>query len=226
MINNPILAEMSVEDLQQRYLNTFVRYNNKIIYISSIYNDKYIDVIHTHGRENIRFDSHLLDISRPRPRWVIYNDRPYYVYYLFTRQFRRGFSSENTVIQCINIIVNINNNASTFDILNKMYMQECEKIKMSTEELLQLTKSHHSCVQLSPQIMVINVGKERAVFFREKFIGNYGSVDLNFVEELKEHIGDYKNENAVQPIRADEEPAKIKNQARPIFRPIAYEYYR
>lgn len=104
MIHNPLLADMSVEDLNQRYRNTYVLYNNVPTYIREFLDKGHV-IINTQktAEEVVEFGWAKLNVMRPRSRWFVGKDVNYsfYLSYPPKKQFHRGLCAENTQLSIV-----------------------------------------------------------------------------------------------------------------------------
>lgn len=202
MLANPMLAELTIDDLSRRYEGSFVKYNDSVVLVKSFtasFGGKVsIGFAGLEGYEEKPFDYRLLDISRPLPRWVIVPDgeeAPYFINYTFARQFVRGFNPENTTIRRCRVKRNILPSFACCIILQEFYKEPMKKQRITLKEALNIETDK----LLSSQILLSRNadGDSVDVFFREKYIGVVGKVLREFEQEMTELIGDYINEHPV-----------------------------
>lgn len=215
MLINPLLKEMDLHDLNRRYSNTFVRYNDEVVFIGEfvpIIGGIEFSYTTIKSRLTKKFNHNLLDITRPQPRWIISDKRPYYLNYIFDRQWHRGFCKQNSKIRSLGRDVNLLPSLGCISLLQKFYDDPWEKINISTDEVKKRCMKDGS-ILLSPQVLVS--GDDLNVYFRELYIGNLGKVYPAFTQELKELVKDYVNEDTAFPVRNQNPRGK---QERPLFR--------
>lgn len=219
---NPLLKDMGVDDISKRYTNTFVRYDGNILYIQGFTTDfnnvgkNKVNIVYSHkkGLKTDTFNPELLDTYRPPPRWLKVNQKPFYIHYLFERQWHRGFCRQNTSILGMGYRYVEIPSMECFDIIEELY-KPSEIIRCTTSKLNKILKE--GPVILSPQIAVIprEDGLINEVFFRERPIGLFGKVEKLFEQELRELISDYENDAPVVPAPdARIKPKKIDNKMR------------
>ena len=202
MLANPMLAELTIDDLSSRYEDSFVKYNDSVVLVksftASLDGKVIIGFTGLEGYEEKPFDYRLLDISRPLPRWVIVPDggeASYFINYTFARQFVRGFNPENTTIRRCRVKRNILPSFACCIILQEFYKEPMKKQRITLKEALNIEADK----LLSSQILLSRNadGDSVDVFFREKYIGVVGKVLREFEQEMTELIGDYVNEHPV-----------------------------
>ena len=203
---NTLLNDMTVEDLHRRYSNTFIRYDGEIIFVhgfDGLNVQKSIKYVTNRGIRVKPFDGNLLDASRPAPRWIKVDDKSfYYINYLFERQWHRGFCKSNTVVRNrLGDKTAVGDGMIMFQLLDILYNNNNDqRLRYSMKDVYESVAAGKSLL-LSPQILISpDVAKNPLVLFREKVIGYFGKVEKYFVQELKESIGDYVNEDHVQPV--------------------------
>jgi len=227
---NPLLAEMSVNDLQRRYSGAFVRYKDRIVLVEdfALMAGSAVKFMYTteKGRVTEQFNPTLLDIERPKPRWIYQAHRKaaYYLNYTFDRQWHRGITRQNTQITCLNAKgvsqVRIPS-VELFEVINDFYLAPFHSIKCSMQDVkAQIAKDGFA--PLSPYIMIAKlnspaIGKEQSyVWYREKCVGGLGDIESIFVQELKELVGDYTNENNAKHVPGGKSATIIKQIQRPV----------
>lgn len=205
MLVNPLLFDMTTQDLAQRYRNTFAKYDNAISFISNI-STKEIYITTRKGSSVLQFDPRKLDVFRPAPRWVVNENDLFYIHYKFNKQFARGFCADNTTILTFNPQGVFGRKLrfpemKVFNALTTLYDAEINTIRCSVRDVFkELDKQ--GWMLLSPQVVIIqDEGANNQIFFREKCIGLFGSCNPLFCQEVKELVGDYTNEDDAWHIR-------------------------
>lgn len=115
MLNSPILKDMSVDDLNQRYLGTYILYGQRPFqcngFRKSASRGVRVEIILARaddiiGEEALSkyqpFDWSKLDTSRPLPGYYVLNMFPAFVTYHTNRQYQRGLTMNNTSIRYLN----------------------------------------------------------------------------------------------------------------------------
>lgn len=104
-ITNPSLAELSTDDLNQRYRNTYIEYDGKPVIVERFHAGA-IMFQADDGMKQETFDWRKLNVARPESRWYLepspkqgQGPYPFHLSYLNSRQWSRGISSGNTVIR-------------------------------------------------------------------------------------------------------------------------------
>lgn len=112
MLANPLLAECSVEDLNQRYRETYISYKGQGRYcrgfgvndggrkILSLSNAGFVSAYDAEEKTEV-FEPLALDCERPPCRW--YKSKrgyPVFVRYSIARQWQRGICKRNTLLFC------------------------------------------------------------------------------------------------------------------------------
>lgn len=207
MVTNELLGHMSTEDLSRRYRGSFVRYGGEIILVNDFFSMTEFSYYTAKGMHTRPFEWPKLDVSRPAPQWFAYQERAYYLNYLWARQWHRGFCAANTVIRSYKGPVIRFPQTMHFEMLDIVHKETPRQLFQTTEEVRSMAKDK-GCLILSPQILVIGEYDECNVYFRELNIGPLGNVVATFADELKELIGDYKNVNDVPVVPVPKRPAK------------------
>lgn len=208
MRTNPLLKEMTLADLQRRYNGSLVRYNGQMVLVDDFTiareGFKIVYTIET-GRKSLAFDFNLLDIERPRPRWIYRPEekKAYYINYLFDRQWHRGFCRSNTQLLSLwpkggaNVKIP---SVQLFTVLDGFYTEPFNTIKCSVKDVNK-TIADTGIMQLSPYVVISLAGNAKpVVYYREKCIGYFGEVESLFAPEMKELVGDYRNEDNVRTV--------------------------
>lgn len=114
MLKNPILKDMAVEDLNQRYRDTYILYNQVPYYTYGFRKSQVRGVrveinlcemadIYKGDNGNWKaFNWELLDVSRPEAGWYSFNGVLSHVSYLMNKQYSRGVCAANTYIRKMN----------------------------------------------------------------------------------------------------------------------------
>ena len=144
MLKNPILKDMSVDDLNQRYRDTYVLYNQVPYYTygfrkSSVRGVR-VDInlcslAGLHNGDNggwKGFNWELLDVSRPEAGWYSLNGVLTHVSYLMNRQYSRGVCQANTYLRREGAGPNT---ADFFDLLTQQLGQRKQFPKKSMESI-------------------------------------------------------------------------------------------
>lgn len=104
MIVEEEIANLSVNDLLQRFQNTYVLYDKRIRVPQVFDGFRGKPIVRFQDSSEFEdFDYKLLDISRPDSRWYWYRkEHPFFLFYRPVRQFQRGMSGNNTSLFCPN----------------------------------------------------------------------------------------------------------------------------
>lgn len=123
MLANPILGELTLDDLNQRYRGTLVFYNSELRYCHGFdrVEGKHVVYLGTpiSDYQGVFFDWKLLDTSRIPPSWVPYTDNiPAFFWYTDDRQFSRGYNARSNVIMWTPLTsINLTGNTALYSCL-------------------------------------------------------------------------------------------------------------
>lgn len=192
MLVNPELGNMTEQDLNRRYSNSYVKYGDKIVWVVEFPTRTRIAIATGNEVRIEKFNWALLDVERPRPKWVQYKKEFFFVSYLMERQFTRGFNYNSTSIWCPNgnhLDIPGPKAPDVFDLFYKKQPYKRLSVKQIRDELKTSTG-----VLLSPQLLVY--GPPGMIMFRDQFLGELGKIGDLFLPEVKELIEDI-DENRV-----------------------------
>jgi len=145
MLKNPILKDMSVDDLNQRYRDTYVLYNQVPYYTYGFRKSTMrgvrvdINLCSLAGLHNgddggwEGFNWELLDVSRPEVGWYSLNGELTHVSYLMNKQYSRGVCQANTYLRVMSGAGP--NVADFFDLLTQQLGQRKQFPKKSMESI-------------------------------------------------------------------------------------------
>lgn len=145
MLKNPILKDMSIDDLNQRYRDTYVLYNQVPYYTygfrKSTMRGVRVDInlcslAELHNGDNggwKGFNWELLDVSRPEAGWYSLNGVLTHVSYLMNKQYSRGVCQANTYLRVMSGAGP--NTADFFDLLTQQLGQRKQFPKKSMESI-------------------------------------------------------------------------------------------
>jgi len=145
MLKNPILKDMSVDDLNQRYRDTYVLYNQVPYYTYGFRKSTMrgvrvdINLCSLAGLHNgddggwEGFNWELLDVSRPEVGWYSLNGVLTHVSYLMNKQYSRGVCQANTYLRVMSGAGP--NVADFFDLLTQQLGQRKQFPKKSMESI-------------------------------------------------------------------------------------------
>jgi hypothetical protein len=221
MLLNPELAIMLENDINRRYAGSYIRYDKEIVYVHSIEKAK-INYVKSNEGVIKKFEWEKVDCFRPAPRWVQFNNKFYYVSYLMERQFTRGFSrSSSSIWNPMDGQVPIPS-TKVWGILKELYDPVPKRILTNTNEVLAKLQISEG-VLLSPQVLLVNGNNGIVnVFFREYGIGTLKRLNPLFLQEIKELIGDYDENDArfIPGIEPAAQRARKKAMGDPVFAPL------
>lgn len=195
MLVQPILKDMNVEDLNQRYINSFINYGGEVVYVDGFFTSDttrfyYKKVIHgvTQEQEEVIFHWELLNGLRPVSRW--YKGRMDFYAYVFPilkKQYTRGVNVDNysfSILEdhrrSINLIIEA--------VLDERNQNLDWKSVFSIDDIW----SSYGTVILTPQIIVM--GGSKSIYYRSMRVGKVVDkkniiLEKGFIlEELKECI--------------------------------------
>lgn len=145
MLKNPILKDMSIDDLNQRYRDTYVLYNQVPYYTygfrKSTMRGVRVDInlcslagLHNGDNGGWKwFNWELLDVSRPEAGWYSLNGVLTHVSYLMNKQYSRGVCQANTHLRVMSGAGP--NTADFFDLLTQQLGQRKQFPKKSMESI-------------------------------------------------------------------------------------------
>lgn len=205
MLLNPELAKMTQEDLNQRYHNSYVRYNNQVLFCHTFDSRKKFTVSRKDELlRGVEFDWRLLDCTRPRPHWFKVDAGPLYISYWMERQYSRGFNPENCRIWSpVDGSLAMPSSLALAALTG--FFAPIEQKRTTLTKVLEDVEKFQRGVVVSPQLCV----QRDAVWYREKCIGTLRKVHPLFLMELKDIIEDY-DENDVRLAGYPEGPVAAK----------------
>lgn len=205
-MQNLLLKHMDKHDLDRRYSSTYVRYRNRIVYVNNFelgLDKPYINFTDAKGRYSEIFDGDSIDISRPKPCWVLagrQNPKAYYVNYKFERQWSRGFCQKNSIIRTAGNNMNLLPKMICLSILEAFYKPRPKnKVSYTLVDVKENLEESSFCL-LSPDVLVQRqpIQGRTVVYYKEADIGDFGKIDPLFVQELKELVKDYNNDENLE----------------------------
>lgn len=160
----PLLKDMSNDDLNQRYANSYVLYNKTVYYISGfIIGNKGQPILvgtDRRGRDtnlSLEFDWQLLDTSRPESKWYEWAGALMHLSYQPRRQYSRGICRNNTVLWTPR-----GGHAIHHDVVTALYNPAVRTYGHTPAQVLDATNSI-----LSKQMAMIN----NTLYYRSSHIG-------------------------------------------------------
>jgi hypothetical protein len=193
VVLNPLLQGMSVDDLNQRYRNTFIDYDGKVRNCHSFTPDganTRIMFANPDGASLELFDWQKLNTYRPRPRWFEYRSTsrryPICAAYRVARQWHRGFC--DTTIRLYNATTQAY--ASLDAVLPTFLYGESKPKRSYTEvEALALTKKYGHAI-LSDNLCLVGRDGVVKLWYKQAQIGafnNEGTLVLHKPEFEQEY---------------------------------------
>jgi hypothetical protein len=196
MLINPELGRMTTNDLNRRYQQSFIKYNDQIVYVNGFQGSFITYTKEPEGASSVKFNWKYLDISRPRPRWLQIDDTFVYLAYVMDRQFCRGFSDQSLTT----FVPHVENKRFLKRLpISQRLIEEFYKNKpvprSQTVDQICATLEKFSGVLLSSQLLLHKSQDSMNLYFREEKIGTIGAYSKDYEAELKETIEGLSDEN-------------------------------
>lgn len=197
MLVNPELSQMTGDDLNQRYSNTFVQYDGRLVWIDLFDGEgkRFLYQDHSGMKYHEKFEYTKLNIERPGTGWLAYEEEnmsyPFYLAYRNDRQWKRGTCDANMYVFSPTY-----NDPSYFLLYEKAYQnRELFKYQFPTNLVVDRVK-RNGFIILQNNLALISHSNKIQVYFRNTLIGDWkdktGFTLLSdvFKEELQESIPD------------------------------------
>lgn len=212
MLNNPILKDMGIEDLNQRYRETYIVYKEKPYFCNgfakSIAKGVRVNIILSDlgtlidGRSGAvtPFNWELLDTSRPAAGYYLTDgDAIVHLAYNTVRQYSRGLTPNNTSLRKLS---GQGCNYSTWFNVLEQHIKGMPRVyqKKTTQKILEELKNTRGCL-LSNLVAIYN----KMIFINLQQVGmidiNTGIIYLDkphYFEEIRDRVFDPIIEVGVQ----------------------------
>ena len=207
------LSELSFDDLNQRYRDTYIHYKDRTQWCSGFDMDNGKVIINVQnvtgdkealGKPDLTgvFDYNALQIERPRSQYYKYNGNVYYLFYTTNRQYARGLCDKNTTAWFPNIA-----KLPIFGLcaMGAYNSPQIQKVRFTCKNLFALKEDQDLA---SPYISFVREQDESfSFFYRLEWLGSIkeGSSVFNLAKsiyktEINEVLVDAKVEQYFDPI--------------------------
>jgi hypothetical protein len=219
MLTNPVIKELSVDDLNQRYDKSYIQYAGEVLYVYDFWKDNGRIICSALNGDNHKFkidnlNWQLLNTERPKAGWYQGTDtlhRPWCVYFRLEtkKQFHRGLSEGNHRLFLPH--PKLQGRVNRFDLFSQTFNgPEQVKRRMTLAEIASTVKARRSVI-LQPNLCVAlseELPGELWFFYRSTVIAAHTEgkgteiYSPQFEDELRESVLDLQIEPKKKVLRS------------------------